>query len=284
MKRHPALLLASVLLEIVGFTAMTVATAHGATAGPLTLTAHRGITGAAAQRVGIAEGGRKALQWATIQGAQVVDVDVVLTTESDGRHSMAVSHDRTADRVTNCSGTIYHHGLAWFKRCLLELPDGTNTTEHAASLNQVLSWFATTDAPLRLAVETKGPGWSQAQVRRFKLMLLDYGVLHRVIFHSFKSQTLTYAKKAGIPVRGLIVSSTTLPSPAEVKVLGSWLYVKLGAVPTSAYVAMMRSAGVKVAIWAPATPAEFEAAHKLGPVDTWVVDDLVGAQHWLAAR
>src|SRR5215207_9188239 len=121
MRRYLSLLLAG----LITLGALTLTTSPAAAAGPTTLTAHRGITGAASQRVGIAENGLRALRWAEAQGAQIVDVDVVLTTEPDGRHFMAVSHDRTTDRVTNCSGTIYRHSLAWFKRCLLELPDGT---------------------------------------------------------------------------------------------------------------------------------------------------------------
>jgi glycerophosphoryl diester phosphodiesterase len=279
MRRRLSLLLAGLIT--LGAT-LTLTTSPAAAAGPQTLTAHRGITGVASQRIGIAEGGLRALRWAESQGAQILDVDVVLTTEPDGRHFMAVSHDRTTDRVTNCSGTIYRHSLAWFKRCLLELPDGTNTTEHAVSLNQVLAWFATTSTT-RLALETKGRGWSQAQVSRLKGVLRDHGVLDRVIFHSFQPQTLTYAKAARIPVRGLVVGSTPLPTPATVKALGSWLYVKR-SLASPAYVAGMRARGVKVGLYTMTTPAQFEAAAKLGPTDTWVVDDLVAAQKWLAAR
>jgi glycerophosphoryl diester phosphodiesterase len=280
MRRRLSLLLAGLIT--LGAT-LTLTTSPAAATGPRTLTAHRGITGVASQRTGIAEGGLRALRWANSRGAQILDVDVVLTTESDGRHFMAVSHDRTTDRVTNCSGTIYRHSLAWFKRCLLELPDGTNTTEHAVSLNQVLEWFATTPQPTQLALETKGRGWSQAQVSRLKGVLRDHGVLDRVIFHSFQPQTLTYAKAARIPHRGLVVGSTPLPTPATVKRLGSWLYVKR-SLASPAYVAGMRAHGVKVGLYTMTTPAQFEAAYSLGPVDTWVVDDLVGAQQWLGAR
>jgi glycerophosphoryl diester phosphodiesterase len=267
---------------------LTIGAPMAAAAGPHALIAHRGVFGAVAQELGIAESGLKALTWAEDNGADILDTDVVLTTEPSGSHKLAASHDVTADRVTTCSGEIYDHSLDWFKACLLELPDGTNTTEHPASLNQVLDLFLTFPSARKLTLETKGPGWSQTMVNRLRDVLRDKGLLSsRVIVHSFSESLLLKFKSAGIPARGIVVDSTNRPSVATVKsYVGSlgagWAFCKLEVV-NEAYVQSLRAAGVKVAIWTLDNQTEYGAAMKLGDVDGWVVNDLLGARKYLAS-
>lgn len=259
-------------------------TAPAAAAGPRALIAHRGVYGAVAQELGIAESGLRALEWANDNGADILDTDVVLTTESDGRHKMAASHDVTANRVTTGDGEIYDHSLAWFKSKWLELPDGTNTTEHPASFNQVLDQLLTFSSTRRLAVETKGPGWSQTQINRLRDVLKSKGLLNsRVIVHSFSETAVSRFKAAGIPARGVVVDSTTRPSVTTVKgYVGSsgWAFAKLEVVNES-YVQSLRAAGVKVAVWTLDDQTEYGQAMKLGDVDAWVVNDLRGARKYL---
>lgn len=273
------------MLQIAALTigALTMIATPAYAAGPAALIAHRGVYGAVAQELGIAESGLKAVKWANDNGADILDTDVVLTTESDGGHKMAVSHDVDADRVTTGAGPIYSHSLAWFKSKWLELPDGTNTTEHPASLNQMLDLFLTFPSARKLALETKGPGWSQTMVNRLRDVLKSKDLLNsRVIVHSFSETSVARFKTAGIPTRGVLIDSTTRPSVATVKaqVGTGWAFCKLEVV-TEAYVQQLRGAGVKVAVYTLDDQTEYGQAMKLGDVDAWVVNDLRGARKYL---
>jgi glycerophosphoryl diester phosphodiesterase len=267
--------------------------AHAA-AGPDVLVAHRGVAGDKQVELNIPENSIPAWDWAIKNCADIIDLDA--QNAADG---YAVMHDLTLNRTTNGTGYVKDRTLSYIKSLYLELPidrDGNgnddNTAYHPPSLNQALDFLKDKvdcqGNPVKIAMEMKGPGWTQEKVTRLADVLKGkgFGMFGpRVNVHAVSTTQVQYAKNAGFPNRGYVVPSNaaTLPSAATIKVYADNVFIPHDKA-TPAKVNEYNNAGIKVWLSTLTTTAEFELAWSKGKVYAWVVNDLLGARDWLKAR
>lgn len=260
-------------------------------AGPETLVAHRGLSGSGSLKYEIPENSIPAWQWAVQHEADIVDLDVQLT--SNG--TMVIMHDSTLNRTTNGSGAVRDRSWSYIRGLWLEIEgidrDGNgnpdNTPYHPPSLEAALRYLAPIvkdpgSKTQRIALEMKGSGWTQTRVNALAAKLKTHGLLTGdVCVHAFSATPLSYAKKAGIPSRGYAVgSSSSVPSPSTVKAYGNNVFLNY-AKATPANVRAFYNAGIRTWLWTMDTYAEYDRALQVGPVYAWVVDDLPEAQRYL---
>jgi glycerophosphoryl diester phosphodiesterase len=239
-----------------------------------TLVGHRGLAGQAQMRLKIPENSQPAWEWADRMGADVLDVDVLLTEDL----KMVVMHDATLDRTTTCSGRVDERYLSTIKACWLELPDGTDTDYHPLSLRQALTYLKTTGK--WLTIELKGSHWTSARVEKYRDELRYHSIQDRTITHA-RNNTVLGNFKALAPTypRASVVYQTPLTSVSTVKSRGGYVFVRL-SLATKDYVSALQLAGVKVFVWTLNTPEEFEAALATGAYG-WVCDAVDDAKGWL---
>ena len=112
------------------------------------------MTRIAAHRGGAAlwpENSLLAFRNAMALGSDLLEFDVHLT--RDG--GVAVIHDATVERTTDATGAVASMTVADLRRLRLKGPEGTLTSEHVPTLDDVLE--AAAASSVRLLVEVKGP-------------------------------------------------------------------------------------------------------------------------------
>jgi glycerophosphoryl diester phosphodiesterase len=254
------------------------------------LIAHRGLAGNTTQATYmLPEESIPAWQWAIDNGAQIVDMDTQIT--SDGK--LAVMHDLTINRTTNRSGSVANVTLDYIKGAWLELPidlngngDPDNTAYHPPSLNQALNFLnpkvnKVDGKPILISLETKGPGWSQTMLNRLFEVINGKGMKDRVIVHSARPIEVTYAKNAGFPKRGYVVSTSPAPPASTILAYGQYVFLRL-AVASQTVIDDYNSNELKVCLSILSTTSDYEAALALGDVYAWVANDVIDAREFLA--
>ena len=178
--------------------------------------------------ISLPENSIPAWDWAVGNCANIIDIDAQVT----GDGYLAVMHDATVDRTTNGTGRVDAVTLDYIKSRWLELPqdlngngDDDNTAIHPPSLNQALDFLNQEldcdKQPIKIAIEMKGGGWSQARVTRLADVLKERACSPPVNVHALSSTVVGYAKTAGFPNRGYVVpSGSALPSATTVKQYG----------------------------------------------------------------
>lgn len=262
-----------------------------AAAGPEVFIAHRGMGGESQIKYGLPENSLPAWKWAhdheDPQYPTIYDLDVQVS--SDG--VFMIMHDTGSHalrRTTNGDGSVRDHTAAYIKSRWLELPqdlDGNgnddNTPYHPPTLSQALKQIGPYGA--KITLETKGSGWTQTRMNSLKAYLRDWGVLDRTIVHSFDLQHVSWAKTAGIPLRGYVAPSDgPMPSVTTVQKYGSYVFIKY-SIATPEKMSEYKAAGIKVCIWTMDNGGEYADALALGDVYAWVVDDLIEARDYLKA-
>lgn len=264
-------------------------------ADPEVLVAHRGVAGAKQVELNIPENSIPAWQWAIDNCANIVDLDA--QNAADG---YAVMHDATLNRTTNGTGYVKDRTLSYIKSLYLELPvdrDGNgnddNTPYHPPSLNQALDFLKDKvdcdGNPIKIALEMKGGGWTQAKVTRLADVLKSkgFGMFGpRVNVHAVSVTQVQYAKVAGFPNRGYVALGTVLPSWSTVLNYATNVFVDYRYI-TPEKVNEYNHHGIKVWLSTMTTDQDFEQAWLNGgqeKVYAWVVNDLLGARDFIAGK
>ena len=277
---------------LVGVLSFVLVAPTAAAAAPEVLVAHRGVAGDAQITYQLPENSIPAWDWAVGNCANIIDIDAQVT----GDGYLAVMHDATVDRTTNGTGRVDAVTLDYIKFRWLELPqdlngngDDDNTAIHPPSLNQALDFLNQEldcdGKPIKIAIEMKGGGWSQAKVTRLADVLKGKGMFTaRVNVHALSSTVVGYAKTAGFPNRGYVVpSGSALPSATTVKQYGSNVFVN-HTEATAAKVAEYSNNGIRVWLSTMDSKTEYDKAWALsssGKVYAWVVNDLLDARDYL---
>jgi glycerophosphoryl diester phosphodiesterase len=281
--------LPTVLFGVLSFV-LVVPTA--AAAAPEVLVAHRGVAGDAQITYQLPENSIPAWDWAVRNCANIIDVDAQVT----GDGYLAVMHDATVNRTTNGTGRVGAVTLDYIKSRWLELPqdlngngDDDNTSYHPPSLNQALNFLNPKrdcdGQPIKITIEMKGSGWSQAKVTRLADVLKGKGMFtNRVNVHALSLMVVGYARTAGFPNRGYVVpSGSALPSATTVLQYGTNVFLD-HRYATAAKVAQYSNAGIRVWLWTMDSTAAYDNAWGLseaGSAYAWVVNDLLDARDYL---
>jgi hypothetical protein len=195
---------------------------------------------------------------------------------------------------------IPENSISYIKSLYLELPvdrDGNgnddNTPYHPASLNQALDFLKDKldcdGNPIKIALEMKGGGWTQAKVTRLADVLKSkgFGMFgSRVNVHAVSVTQVQYAKVAGFPNRGYVAQGTMLPSSSTVLKYATNVIVDYRYI-TPSMVNEYNHAGIKVWLTTMTTDTDFEQAWLNGgdkKVYAWVVNDLLGARDFIASK
>lgn len=227
--------------------------------------------------------------------ANIVDLDA--QNAADG---YAVMHDATLNRTTNGTGYVKYRTLSYIKSLYLELPvdrDGNgnddNTPYHPPSLNQALDFLKDKvdcdGNPIKIALEMKGGGWTQAKVTRLADVLKSkgFGMFGpRVNVHAVSVTQVQYAKVAGFPNRGYVALGTVLPSWSTVLNYATNVFVDYRYI-TPEKVNEYNHHGINVWLSTMTTDPDFEQAWLNGgqeKVYAWVVNDLLGARDFIAGK
>jgi glycerophosphoryl diester phosphodiesterase len=270
--------------------AAALSTGVAQAAAPESLVAHRGFGGDAQIKYGVPEDSREAWAKAIELADSMVYLDMDVQNASDG---MVVMHDSTIDRTTNRSGRIRDLSLSYIKGAFLELPidlDGNgnddNTPYHPPSANQAAAFLSNlkiNGEPVKIALEAKGGGWSQAQVNKLASVFRNNNIApSRILFHSFDPIVLLRGEIAGFTTRGyLVVGDDALPSADLVKQFGTYIYVRIDRI-TPEKIDEYHAAGLMVAVWTLNSEGKYTTALNID-ADLWVCDDIVEAQGKLAA-
>lgn len=284
--------LRALLPVLVGLLSFVLVAPTAAAAAPEVLVAHRGVAGEAQLTYQLPENSIPAWDWAVRNCANIIDIDAQVT----GDGYLAVMHDATVNRTTNGTGRVDAVTLDYIKSRWLELPqdlngngDDDNTSYHPPSLNQALDFLNPKldcdKQPIKIMIEMKGGGWSQAKVTRLADVLKGKGMFtDRVNVHALSSTVVGYAKTAGFPNRGYVVPpGSALPSATTVKQYGSNVFVS-HTQATAAKVAEYSNAGIRVWLSTMDSTADYDNAWALsesGKVYAWVVNDLLDARAYL---
>lgn len=156
----------------------------------VTAFAHRGV-----HNDSVAENTRLALDEAYRADAHT-ETDVFLTKDSQE----LIHHDRTLDRMTNCSGLIADWTLADIKaQCWIDVIEGER---HAIpTFNQYAKWLAKNSGQ-RMMVEVKGAGWfdaNNADIVDLRDTAERHGVHKRVYFTNDATERLLEAFRDSAP-------------------------------------------------------------------------------------
>lgn len=257
-------------------------------AGPEVFIAHRGVGDAL--KYTIPENSLKAWKWVTANADPKFPPIYDLDAQVGKSGTFWVVHD-TGDhalrRTTNGDGSVRNSSDSYIRDRWLEIPgkdvDGNdnddNTTERVPTVDQALAYIATTGS--KITLETKGSGWTQSRITALKGKLSKYGVLDRTIVHSFNLDHVSWAKIAGIPLRGYVAPSAgPAPSVTTIKKYGTYVFINY-SVATASKMAEYKAAGIKACVWTMDTDGEYDRALALGDVYAWVVDDYLEALDYL---
>jgi hypothetical protein len=186
--------------------------------------------------------------------------------------------------------------LDYIKSRWLELPqdlngngDNDNTPHHPPSLNQALDFLNPKldcdEQPIKIAIEMKGGGWSQAKVTRLADVLKGKGMFtDRVNVHALSSTVVGYARTVGFPNRGYVVpAGSAMPPATTVKHYGTNVFLD-HRYATAAKVAEYYNDDIRVWLSTMDSSAEYDNALALsasGKVYAWVVNDLLDARDYL---
>jgi hypothetical protein len=213
---------------------------------------------------------------------------------------LSAKHDATLNRTTNGTGYVKDRTLSYIKSLYLELPvdrDGNgnddNTSYHPPSLNQALDFLKDKvdcdGNPIKIALEMKGGGWTQAKVTRLADVLKSkgFGMFGpRVNVHAVSVTQVQYAKVAGFPNRGYVALGTVLPSWSTVLNYATNVFVDYRYI-TPEKVNEYNHHGINVWLSTMTTDPDFEQAWLNGgqeKVYAWVVNDLLGARDFIAGK
>jgi glycerophosphoryl diester phosphodiesterase len=284
--------LRALLTVLIGVLSSVLVAPMAAATAPEVLVAHRGVAGDAQLTHQLPENSIPAWDWAVRNCANIIDMDAQVT----GDGYLAVMHDATIDRTTNGTGRVDAVTLDYIKSRWLELPqdlngngDDDNTPYHPPSLNQALDFLNPKrdcgGQPIKMDIEMKGGGWSQAKVTRLADVLKSKGMFtERVNVHAISSTVVGYAKAAGFPNRGYVVpAGSALPPATTVLQYGTNVFLD-HRYATAAKVAEYSNAGIRVWLSAMDSTAEYDKAWALsgsGKVYAWVVNDLLDARDYL---
>jgi glycerophosphoryl diester phosphodiesterase len=134
-----------------------------------------------------------------------------------------------------------------------------------------------------ISLEPKGAGWSQAMLNRLFDVISGKDMENRVIVHSARPIEVTYATKAGFPMRGYATGSTSdLPTADAIQAYGAqYAFVRLeSAMAEPGGIDEYNAAGLKVCLSILSNEDDYKHALAFD-VYAWVTDDVKEAKEFL---
>ncbi len=130
------------------------------------------------------------------KGANIIENDLYITTDG----VVVVSHDNTVATITNGSGNVEEHDLAWFKQWMIDdkpdlnnLPGDAITTEQpVATLEDYFKCFKDTDTFMFLEIKS---GQSERIVMAMKALIDKYDIADQCGVISFGDANLQAVRK-----------------------------------------------------------------------------------------
>ena len=187
-------------------------------------------------------------------GADMIEFDVRSTAD----HRLVVLHDRTLDRTTNCTGTVYQLTLEQVRACRT---DGNG--EPVPTLEEVLDYLAPLSIDIAPEVKEYRNDLDDAEVAALVAAVKDRQLTGRTFVQSFNPKVFAVAKAAEPALNTVYLSHSVIYVSALEEYNADIASVKMSALARS-NVNVYHDRGRQIWTWTADTVTELQRAWTLG--------------------
>ncbi len=141
---------------------------------------------------------------AFLEGADMVELDVLLTSDDE----VVVIHDATLDRTTDCTGSVIDMTLSEIKQC--DAAWGTSLQGTGVEVPTLAEVFDTIDGPINVEIKSDNVGadYTAAHIaERVLTVISDAGAAARVVISSFSLSVCEAVKTLAPSIRVAYLTS-----------------------------------------------------------------------------